>query len=101
MVATHTRTNVMFADDVLEELRRLVPARERSAFVTEATRRHLLLLKQKAALATTAGVWSDADHADLKTDRDMAVYRTRLDEEWAGRRSMVADDRASYNVSPG
>lgn len=101
MNAVHERTNIMFPPDILLELRTLVPARERSAFVAEATRRQLLVLKQRLALKQSVGAWADADHSELSEAQDMIEYRRTRNQGWTTPRLQVADDRAEYHVPSG
>lgn len=101
MNAVHERTNIMFPPDILRELRQLVPARERSAFVAEATRKQLMVLKQKAALKHSAGAWSDAQHKDLTTAEDFARYREYRNEGWERRHLAIAEDGVEYHVPSG
>jgi metal-responsive CopG/Arc/MetJ family transcriptional regulator len=52
------RMNVAFADSLLADFRRLVPARQRSQFIAEAVQARLLQLKQEQAAQAAAGAWS-------------------------------------------
>lgn len=56
--------NLSLPDDLLDELRRVVPARQRSAFVVEAIRVRLALLAQVDAVAESAGAWSNKGRPD-------------------------------------
>jgi predicted transcriptional regulator len=58
-----TRMNVAFKDSLAEELRRLVPRRQRSRFISEAVREKLDLLKQERAVRAAAGIWSSEGRA--------------------------------------
>ncbi len=100
MATSASRVNFMFPDDVLDELRRTIPERKRSAFVAEATRMKLLALKQKEVLARTAGAWSDEDYGDLSTDADMTRYRAKRDADWNRESLKVAEAEATFDVSP-
>jgi hypothetical protein len=55
------RMNVVFKDEILEEMRELVPVRQRSEFIEEAVRSRLAQLRQIRALAAAAGAWSNED----------------------------------------
>jgi len=101
MNAVHERTNVMFPPDILRELRALVPARERSAFIAEATRKQLLVLKQRAALSRSAGVWSDEQHKDLTTEDDFFRYRQERNETWERPQRAIAEQGVEYRVPSG
>jgi len=81
MAAVETkRISVIFPVKVLEDLRRLVPPRERSKFIAEATETELKRLRLEKALRESAGAWSDEDHPDLMTVEDVNRYIRRLRE---------------------
>lgn len=52
------RMNVVFKDTLLEEMRELVPVRQRSEFIEEAVRARLAQLRQIKAVEAAAGAWS-------------------------------------------
>lgn len=52
------RMNVVFEDNLLREMRELVPARQRSGFIEEAVRLRLAQLRQIRAAEAAAGAWS-------------------------------------------
>ncbi len=52
-----TRMNVSFKESLVEELRRLVPTRRRSEFISEAVEAKLDHLKQEEAVRAAAGIW--------------------------------------------
>ena len=53
------RMNVVFEDDILQEMRELVPVRQRSEFIEEAVRQRLAQLRQVRAAEAAAGAWSN------------------------------------------
>jgi hypothetical protein len=53
-----TRLNVVFDDALAQELRQLVPRRQRSHFIACAVEERLRLLKQVEALRAAVGCWS-------------------------------------------
>jgi metal-responsive CopG/Arc/MetJ family transcriptional regulator len=53
------RMNVVFKDSLLEEMRELVPVRQRSEFIEEAVRARLAQLRQLKAAKDAAGAWSN------------------------------------------
>lgn len=53
------RMNVVFEDALLEEMRELVPSRQRSGFIEEAVRARLAQLRQIQAVKAAAGAWSN------------------------------------------
>ncbi|HEY0512573.1 MAG TPA: hypothetical protein VGH73_11750 [Thermoanaerobaculia bacterium] len=58
------RMNVVFEDDLLDEMRHLVPSRQRSGFIEEAVRARLAQLKQLQAAEAAAGAWSGEGRGD-------------------------------------
>lgn len=58
------RMNVVFADALLEEMRDLVPSRQRSGFIEEAVRARLAQLRQVRAAEAAAGAWSSEGRGD-------------------------------------
>ncbi|MEO6191660.1 MAG: hypothetical protein ABIS20_01505 [Thermoanaerobaculia bacterium] len=58
------RMNVVFEDALLEEMRDLVPSRQRSGFIEEAVRARLAQLKQVQAAKAAAGAWSGEGRKD-------------------------------------
>ena len=87
--AVKERMNLYITKSVADELRRLVPARERTKFVEEILSRELRRARLKEVLARTAGAWKDEDHPDLMTFEDVnrwldEIRRPEQDtlEEW-------------------
>ena len=58
------RMNVVFEDALLDEMRHLVPSRQRSGFIEEAVRSRLEQLKQVRAAEAAAGAWSPEGRED-------------------------------------
>lgn len=58
------RMNVVFKDSLLEEMRELVPVRQRSEFIEEAVRVRLAQLRQLKAVKDAAGTWSNEDREE-------------------------------------
>lgn len=65
------RLNLYLPKDVVEDLRRHVPVRERTRFVSQVLARELGRLKLKAAIEASAGAWRDEDHPELATPADI------------------------------
>ncbi len=72
------RLTVIFPADLAKELRELVPERERSKLIVEATRDKLLHLKQKKALELTAGAWTDEAHPEFVRPGDVTNWIREL-----------------------
>lgn len=69
--AVKERMNLYITKSVADELRRLIPARERTKFVEEVLARELRRARLKDVLARTAGAWKDEDHPDMLTGEDI------------------------------
>ncbi len=69
--AVKERMNLYLTKAVADELRRLVPARERTRFVEDVLARELRRARLREVLARTAGAWKDEDHPDLMTFEDV------------------------------
>ena len=59
---------------LLARLREHVPARQRSRFILEAVEERLALEEQVAALEETAGAWSDENHPEMATCKDIGRW---------------------------
>lgn len=78
MRAVKERMNLYITKSVADELRRLVPARERTKFVEEVLARELRRERLREVLARTAGAWKDEDHPDLMTFDDVNRWLEEL-----------------------
>jgi Arc/MetJ-type ribon-helix-helix transcriptional regulator len=75
------RTHVVLAEQLVEDIDRLVGARRRSSFLAEAAEKELLRRRQIAALKSAAGAWKDADHPELKHGSAQWVHKMRQESE--------------------
>lgn len=90
MGAVKERMNLYITKSVMDELRRTIPARERTKFVEEVLARELRRLKLREAIEKSYGAWKDEDHPDMMTPEDIDRWieeqrrlGTRdLSEEW-------------------
>ena len=81
------KITVMLPEALLSRLREHVPARQRSRFILEAIEERLALEEQIAALAETAGAWSDQNHPEMRTDEDIDHWLDDLRESWSKKES--------------
>ena len=65
------RLNLSLPKELVDALRREVPARERTRFVARAITREIRGLRLRAAIEAAAGVWRDEDHQELATPADI------------------------------
>ena len=71
MRAVKERMNLYITKSIMEELRRIVPARDRTRFIEDILARELRRLKLREALKKSYGAWKDEDHPELKTFEDV------------------------------
>ncbi len=79
------RMNVSFKEPLVEELRRLVPRRQRSRFIADAVQEKLDHLKQERAVRAAAGIWS----SDGRGDPDEEIRAVR--GAWSNRMKQLED----------
>jgi metal-responsive CopG/Arc/MetJ family transcriptional regulator len=77
-----TKAHLVIPHDLLEEVDQIAGKRKRSLFIAEATREKLQRERFLRTLEETQGAWSDKNHPELKTARDMEQF--------------VSDKRQSY-----
>ncbi len=63
------KVNVTLPREMMQKLRRLVPAGKRSHVIAEATAQYLEQLTQKTVLRRVAGLWRD--RTNLRTQADV------------------------------
>ena len=74
------KAQVVFPDDLLHEVDRLVGGRKLSEFVVSATREKLARVRFQDVLKKTAGAWSAARHPETRTQATLTRWlkRTRM-----------------------
>lgn len=82
MAAKTERITVTFPKALLDDLRKYVPARKRSAIIVEATEREVRKYRTLAGLEASFGAWSDEDHPELATDEDIERYVREMRAQW-------------------
>jgi len=90
MRAVKERMNLYITKSLMDDLRRAIPARERTRFVEEILARELRRRKLREAIDKSYGAWKDEDHPDMMTGADIDRWieeqrrlGTRdLSEEW-------------------
>ena len=70
------KTQIVFPEDLLGELDRVVKERHRSDFVTEAVQEKLQRLRLQKSLEAVGGIWKD--RSDLKTDAQVRKYLKQI-----------------------
>lgn len=87
--------NILIPLSLLAELRELIPSRELSGFIAEATAQRLLQLKQQKALRESRGAWTDENHPELQTQEDARTWLKELRASTNARIEGLSDDRTS------
>jgi len=90
MRAVKERMNLYLTKSVMDDLRRIIPARERTRFVEDVLAREIRRRKLREAIEKSYGAWKDEDHPDMMTgaDIDRWIEEQRrlgsrdLSEEW-------------------
>lgn len=75
------RVNVMLSEEVLRDLREVVPARQRSRFIEEVVGEKVRLLRQKEEIGKYAGILKAEDYPHWATQEAIEQWRKEL---WAG-----------------
>lgn len=68
------KAHVVLNSNILSEIDRIAGKRKRSLFIEEATREKLEKEKFLKVLEETKGAWSDKNHPELRTLRDVEQY---------------------------
>ena len=71
---------------LLNRLDEHVAPRRRGRFIAEAIEERLALAEQSAALAETAGAWSDENHPDMRSGREIDEWLDNLRRSWGAER---------------
>ncbi len=71
MRAVKERMNLYITKSLMDDLRKAVPARDRTRFVEDILARELRRRKLLDALEKAYGAWKDEDHPDMKTFEDI------------------------------
>jgi metal-responsive CopG/Arc/MetJ family transcriptional regulator len=69
-----TKAHLVLPREILEEVDQIAGKRKRSLFIAEATREKLQKERFLRTLEETQGAWSDKNHPDLKTERDVEQF---------------------------
>ncbi len=90
MRAVKERMNLYITKSVMDNLREIIPARERTRFVEEILARELRRRRLRNVLKKSYGAWKDEDHPDMMTVEDI----DRWIEE--GRKGLTRDFSAEW-----
>jgi metal-responsive CopG/Arc/MetJ family transcriptional regulator len=69
-----TKTHLVLPVEILEEVDQIAGKKKRSLFIAEATREKLEREQFLRTLDETKGAWTDKNHPELKTKKDVERY---------------------------
>ena len=87
-----TKTHLVIPRDILEEVDEIAGKRKRSLFIAEATREKLQRERFLRTLEETQGAWSDKNHPELKTSRDMEQFVSDKRESYRKRLKRITNE---------
>ncbi len=71
MRSVKERMNLYITKSIMDDLRKTIPARERTRFIEEVLIRELRRRKLREVLKSSYGAWKDEDHPELATFDDV------------------------------
>jgi len=87
-----TKAHLVIPHDLLEEVDQIAGKRRRSLFIAEATREKLQRERFLKTLEETQGAWSDKNHPDLKTIRDMERFISNKRQSYRKRLKRITNE---------
>lgn len=76
------KITVTLPRELIERLDDRVPSRQRSRFIANAIESQLAIEEQMAAVEETAGIWTEENHPELKTEEDVDAWLQNLRQSW-------------------
>ena len=86
------KAHLVLPQDILEEVDQIAGKRKRSLFIAEATREKLQRERFLRTLEETQGAWSDKNHPELKTARDMEQFVSDKRQSYRKRLKRIANE---------
>ena len=77
------RMNIYLPKRIADDLREIVPARERTAFIVETLERELRRMRLRSAIRASYGAWKDEDHPELSTPEAIDEWIAASREGWS------------------
>jgi metal-responsive CopG/Arc/MetJ family transcriptional regulator len=87
-----TKAHLVIPQDILEEVDQIAGKRKRSLFIAEATREKLQRERFLRILDETQGAWSDKNHPDLKTSRDVEQFVRDKRQSYRKRQKRITNE---------
>ncbi len=69
-----SKAHLVIPAEILDEVDKIAGKRKRSLFIAEATREKLEKERFIKILEETHGAWTDRNHPELRTNKDMERY---------------------------
>ena len=86
-----TKAHLVLPRDILEEVDQVAGKRKRSLFIAEATREKLQRERFLKTLEESQGAWSDKNHPELKTAKDIERFISDKRQSYRKRLKRVAN----------
>jgi hypothetical protein len=77
------KVTITLPKTVLQRLNELIPARQRSRFISETLEMRIALEEQLLALDESAGVWSEENHPDMQDGAAIDCWLEILRSSWS------------------
>jgi hypothetical protein len=87
-----TKAHLVLPREILEQVDQIAGKRRRSLFIAQATQEKLERERFVKVLEETKGAWSDKNHPELRTDRDMEKYVREKRETYHKRGKRAGDE---------
>jgi metal-responsive CopG/Arc/MetJ family transcriptional regulator len=87
-----TKAHLVLPREILEQVDQIAGKRRRSLFIAQATQEKLERERFVRMLEETKGAWSDKNHPELRTDRDMEKYVREKRETYHKRVKRAGDE---------
>lgn len=79
------KTQVVLPEALVKELKETVPGRQRSSFISSATRKELDRLRFHHIVGQSDPIWSDRNHPKLKSPQSIQKYLKGTRKGWQKR----------------
>jgi len=87
-----TKAHLVLPGDLLKEVDQIAGKRKRSLFIAQATEEKLERERFLKVLDETKGAWSDANHPELRTTRDIEKYVREKRQSYHKRLKRTGDE---------
>ena len=86
------RAHLVIPREILDEVDQIAGKRKRSVFIVQATQEKLERERFIKVLEDTRGAWSDKNHPELKTERDVEKYVREKRQSYRKRSKRTEDE---------